>query len=155
LVWDSGKLYKALGANAHCADQVMHHARPQVSYKYRHSVAFHREALSLQDHPLIIAATVAAEAVLHRVGVITIRLVMADIHLTVCLQGYEGYELYERWHRRYPQLAFLLMSGSPIGQDLPEVRTGGVRCLAKPFAIQDLLQAVQEETHEGAGLFDA
>jgi len=113
-----------------------------------------REALSLEDQPLIIVATVAAaEAALQRVGVVTIRLVIADIHLTSGLQACEGYHLYECWHRRYPQLPFLLISGSPISRDLPAVRTGAVRCLAKPFALEDLLQAVQEATHRSAGLF--
>ena len=90
---------------------------------------------------------------MQRVGVVTIRLVIADIHLTASLQAYEGYQLYDRWHRRYPEVPFLLISGSPIGRDLPAVRTGAVRCLAKPFALDDLLQAVQDETHRSAGLF--
>jgi DNA-binding NtrC family response regulator len=112
-----------------------------------------REALSLEDQPLIIVATMAAaEAALQRVGVVTIRLVIADIHLTSSLQACEGYHLYECWHHRYPQLPFLLISGSPISQDLPAVRTGAVRFLAKPFALDDLLQAVQDETYRGAGL---
>jgi CheY-like chemotaxis protein len=114
-----------------------------------------REALSLEDQPLTIVATVqAAEDALQRIGVATIRLVMADIHLTASLQAYEGYELYNRWHCRYPQLPFLFISGSPLSRDLPAVRTGAVRCLAKPFALADLLLAVQEETHGGAGLFN-
>lgn len=114
------------------------------------------EALSLEDQPRIIVATVeAAEAVLQRVRVVTIRLVMADIHLTSDLQACGGYHLYECWHRRYPLLPFLLISGSPIGRDLPAVRTGEVRLLDKPFALDDLLQAVREETRGGAGLFSA
>jgi DNA-binding NtrC family response regulator len=113
-----------------------------------------REALSLEDHPLIIVTTVAAaEAALQRVGVVTIRLVIADIHLTASLQAYEGYQLYDCWHRLYPEVPFLLISGSPIGRDLPAVQTGAVRCLAKPFALDDLLHAVQEGTHGGQGLF--
>ena len=113
------------------------------------------EVLSQENHPLIIVATVeAAEDAVQRVRSARIGLVIADIHLTARLQGYEGYELYESWHRRYPQLAFLLISGSPIGRDLPAVRTGEVRFLAKPFAFQDLLQAVGAEIR-GAGSFDA
>jgi DNA-binding NtrC family response regulator len=86
-------------------------------------------------------------------GVVTIRLVIADIHLTSGLQACEGYHLYECWHRRYPQLPFLLMSGSPVSRDLPAVHMGEVRFLAKPFALDDLLHAVQEAAHRRAGLF--
>jgi CheY-like chemotaxis protein len=113
------------------------------------------EVLSLEDHPLTIVTTVQeAEDAVQRVGSARIGLVIADIHLTARLQGHEGYKLYERWRSRYPQLPFLLISGSPIGRDLPAVQTGEVRCLAKPFALDDLLQAVQEETHRSTGLSD-
>jgi DNA-binding NtrC family response regulator len=112
------------------------------------------EALTLEEQPLLLAATVAAaEAVLQRIGVDAIRLVIADIHLTAGLQACEGYHLYERWHQRHPQLPFLLISGSPVSRDLPAVQTGEVRCLAKPFALHELLQAMQEATHRSPGLF--
>jgi DNA-binding NtrC family response regulator len=113
------------------------------------------EVLSLEDHSLMIVATVReADEALEQLGSARISLVLADIHLTSHLQGYEGYHLYERWHRRYPQIPFLLISGSPVSRDLPAVRTGEVRFLAKPFTFGDLLQAVREETHRSAGLFD-
>jgi DNA-binding NtrC family response regulator len=112
------------------------------------------EALRWEDHPLVIAATVQeAEDALQQVGSTTIWLVIADIHLTARRQAYEGYQLYERWHSRYPQLRFLFMSGSPDGHELPAVRTGAVRLLGKPFACWDLLRAVREESY-GAGLFE-
>ena len=112
------------------------------------------EALSLEDHPLMLVATAwEAEDAVQRVGSARIGLVIADIHLTVRLQGYEGYELYERWRSRYPQLPFLLISGSPISRDLPAVQMGEVRFLPKPFAFGDLLQAVREETH-GTGFYE-
>ncbi len=114
------------------------------------------EVLRLEDHPIIIVATVQdAEDAVRRLGSAGICLVLADIHLTSHLQGYEGYYLYECWHRRYPKLPFLLISGSPVSRDLPAVRTGEVRFLAKPFTFGDLLQAVREETHRGTGLFEA
>jgi DNA-binding NtrC family response regulator len=114
------------------------------------------EALRLEDHPLTIVATVReAEDAWERLGSARLGLVIADIHLTGRLQGYEGYHLYERWHRRAPQLPFLLISGFPVNRDLPAVRTGAVRFLVKPFAFGDLLQAVRDEIHGGAGLFEA
>jgi DNA-binding NtrC family response regulator len=113
------------------------------------------EALRLEDYSLTIVATVLeAEDAWEQLGSARIGLVIADLHLTAPLQEYEGYHLYERWHRRAPQLPFLFISGSPVSRDLPAVRTGTVRCLAKPFAFGDLLQAVRQETHGGAGLFE-
>jgi DNA-binding NtrC family response regulator len=114
------------------------------------------EALRLENLPLTIVATVReAEDAWEQLGSTRIGLVIADLHLTAHLQGYEGYHLYERWHRRAPQLPFLFISGSPVSRDLPAVRTGAVRCLAKPFAFGDLLQAVREETRRGTGLLEA
>jgi DNA-binding NtrC family response regulator len=112
------------------------------------------EALRLEAPPFLIVATVQeAEEALQRLGVATIQLVIADIHLTTSLQAHAGYTLYERWHGRYPELPFLLISSSPGSQDLPAVWAGAVRFLAKPLALDDLLQAIREETRACAGLF--
>jgi CheY-like chemotaxis protein len=112
------------------------------------------EALRLEAYPFLIVATVQeAEEALQRVGVAMIPLVIADIHLSTRVQAYAGYTLYEHWHRRYPQLPFLLISGSPDSRSLPAVRAGAVRFLAKPFALGDLLQAVREALRAGTGLF--
>jgi len=64
------------------------------------------EALQLDDHPLLLVASVAeAEDALQRLGSAGIKPVLIDIHLTAGLQTYEGYQLYERWHRCGPPLA--------------------------------------------------
>jgi DNA-binding NtrC family response regulator len=113
------------------------------------------EVLRLENYSLTIVGTMLeAEDALERLGSARICLVIADLHLTARLQGYEGYQLYERWHCRSPQLSFLFISGSPVSRDLPAVRTGAVRFLGKPFAFGDLLQAVREETSGGARLFE-
>jgi DNA-binding NtrC family response regulator len=106
------------------------------------------EVLRLEDYTLMMAATVeAAEDAWQRVGSGGLALVIADIHLTARRQASEGYQLYERWHRRAPQLPFLFMSAAPDGEELPAVRAGAVRFLAKPFAYGDLLQSVRAEIH--------
>jgi DNA-binding NtrC family response regulator len=109
------------------------------------------EALRLDDRPLLAVASVAdSEDALQRLGSAGIKLVLIGIHLTARLQTYEGYQLYERWHRGAPHLSFLsflFKRGSPGALTPPAVRRGAVRFLAKPFSLGELWQAVREELH--------
>jgi two-component system, response regulator FlrC len=103
------------------------------------------EALSSYGYRVITAATVQeAESALQSLGVAETDLVIADINLTPAQNAHEGYALYQRWSARYPAPRFLLISGDPANQDLPDVRAGAVRFLAKPFEIDALLEVIWE-----------
>jgi len=104
-----------------------------------------REALSYYGYRIITATTVQeAENALQRLGVAEINLVITDLNLTPARNAHEGYALYQRWSALYPALGFLLISGDPDNQELPDVRSGAVRFLAKPFEIDVLLEVVRE-----------
>jgi DNA-binding NtrC family response regulator len=103
------------------------------------------EGLSYYSYRVIPAATVhEAEEALQHLGVAGIDLVIADINLTRDPLAQEGYSLYQRWSALYPALRFILISGDPHNQELPAIRAGVVRFLAKPFGINTLLGAVRE-----------
>jgi DNA-binding NtrC family response regulator len=103
------------------------------------------QGLSLYGYRVITAATVQeAEKALQSLGVATIDLVITDINLTPAYNEQEGYALYQRWSGLYPTLRFILISGNPNSQELPHIRAGAVRFLAKPFGIDALVEAVRE-----------
>jgi DNA-binding NtrC family response regulator len=103
------------------------------------------EVLSFCSYRVITAGTVQeAERALQRLGVAETDLVIADINLTSIPKAREGYALYQRWHALYPALQFILISGDSINQELPDIRSGAVRFLAKPFGIDVLLDVVRE-----------
>jgi DNA-binding NtrC family response regulator len=89
------------------------------------------------------ASEAEAERFRQQQGLAHLALVIADIQLSADPHAREGYALYERWTAVHPTLRFLLMSGNPGSQALPVIQAGVVRFLAKPFAIRDLLDAVQ------------
>jgi DNA-binding NtrC family response regulator len=102
-----------------------------------------REVLELQPYRTLTATTVQeAEQILQQQNPETIGLVITDIHLTHHAQAQEGYALYKRWTARHPTLPFLLISGDPSSRTLPEIQTGTVPFLAKPFALPALLDIV-------------
>jgi DNA-binding NtrC family response regulator len=105
------------------------------------------EALSFHGYRIITAASLQeAERALQSLGLSQIHLVIADIHLTRRAHTCEGYELYQRWTRTYPDLPFILMSAYPSSQDLPDIRDGVVPFLAKPFEIPSLLKVIRDIT---------
>jgi DNA-binding NtrC family response regulator len=104
-----------------------------------------REALSFCSYRVITAATMQeAERALQTLGVAETNLVIADVNLTPVHDAHEGYVLYQRWSALYPALRFILMSGDPANQELPAIRSGAVRFLAKPFEIDSLFEVVRE-----------
>jgi two-component system nitrogen regulation response regulator NtrX len=103
------------------------------------------EVLSIYSYRVNTAATVQeAEKVLQSLGVAETNLVIADINLTSVPNAQEGYALYQRWRALYPALHFILISGDLTNQELPDVRSGAVRFVAKPFSIDALLEVVHE-----------
>jgi DNA-binding NtrC family response regulator len=103
------------------------------------------EGLSFYGYRVITAATMQeAEEVLQHLGVAEIDLVIADINLTPDPKAQEGYALYQRWSMLYPAFRFILISGDPYNQELPEVRARTVRFLVKPFGIDALHEIVRE-----------
>jgi CheY-like chemotaxis protein len=103
------------------------------------------EVLSLHGYRVITAASVGeAEEAKQRLGVERIHLVITDVHLTPGHQVRAGYALAQRWRAQHPGLPFILMSGDPSTQDLPEVRDGSLRFLLKPFQMEAFLVAVRE-----------
>lgn len=101
-------------------------------------------ALNVHGYEVVSAATIQeAEDMKQRLGVTAIVLVICDIHLTDDPQLHEGYTLYQQWTTSHPALPFLLMSGDPQATNLPDVQSGAVYFLPKPFAIKRLLEAVQ------------
>ena len=106
------------------------------------------EVLSIHGYGVITAASVGeaeeAKQQLGVVGVEGIHLVIADIHLTPGCPVRAGYALAQRWRAQHPALPFILMSGDPSNQDLPEVREGALRFLLKPFRMEVFIEVVQE-----------
>ena len=104
-----------------------------------------REALRFCSDRVIIAATVQeAERALQSLDVAETNLVITDVNLTPGQHAHEGYALYQRWSARYPAVRFILISGDPANQELPAIRSGAVRFLAKPFEIEALFEVVRE-----------
>src|ERR671925_1328848 len=103
------------------------------------------EGLSFHGFRVIPAASVQeAEEALQRLGVAEIDLVIADVNLTPAPRAHEGYALYQRWSTLYPAFRFILISGDPRNQALPDIRAGAVRFLVKPFGIDALREVVRE-----------
>ena len=103
------------------------------------------QGLRLYGYRVITAATVQeAGKALQSLGAAKIDLVITDINLTPAYNAQEGYALYQRWSALYPTLRFILISGNPNSQELPHIRAGAVRFLAKPFGIDALAEAVRE-----------
>ena len=103
------------------------------------------EALRFCSNRVIIAATMQeAERALQSLDVAEITLVITDVNLTPGQHAHEGYALYQRWSARYPSLRFILISGDPTNQELPAIRSGAVRFLAKPFELEALFEIVRE-----------
>lgn len=103
------------------------------------------EALSLYGYHVVPAASIEeAEAAIQRLGFEGIHLVITDVHLTPEPQARAGYALAQRWRTQEPGLPFILISGDPSIQDMPDVRAGMIRFLLKPFRIEAFLEAVQQ-----------
>jgi DNA-binding NtrC family response regulator len=103
------------------------------------------EALKIYGYRVVTAASVQeAENALQSLGVAETDLVITDINLMPAHIAQEGYALYQRWRALYPALHFLLISGDSRNQELPDIRSGAVRFLAKPFGIDALLEVVRE-----------
>jgi DNA-binding NtrC family response regulator len=108
------------------------------------------EILSYYGFRIITANSVQeAESALQCLGTAQIHLVISDIHLTHNPDICEGYALYQRWTSSHPGLPFILISGFPNSRDLPAVRAQEVRFLEKPFAMEDLLQCIEEAMGRG------
>jgi DNA-binding response OmpR family regulator len=102
------------------------------------------DILRLQGYGVLTATTVQeAEAARQRFSPGSIALVIANIRLTAVPEAREGYALYQHWRTQHPGLPFLLLSGDPSTADLPDIRAGAVRWLAKPFTPGELLDAVR------------
>jgi CheY-like chemotaxis protein len=103
------------------------------------------EVLSLYGYRVIPASSVQeAEAVMQRQGEAGIQLVIVDVHLTPQAQARAGYTLAQRWRTTNPGLPVILISGDPSNQNLPDVRSGAMRFLPKPFRMEVLLETVRE-----------
>jgi DNA-binding NtrC family response regulator len=103
------------------------------------------EALGFHGYRVLTAASVQeAEDIKQRVGVGALQVVVADIHLTPGPQTRAGYALAQRWRAMHPELPFILMSGDSSNQDLPDIRSGAVRFLVKPFRIAVFVDAVRD-----------
>jgi len=103
------------------------------------------EALSFHGYRVLTAANVQeAEDIKERVGVGAIHVVVADIHLTPGPDVRAGYALAQRWRALHPGLPFILISGDSSNQDLPDIRSGAVRFLVKPFRIAAFIDAIRD-----------
>ena len=93
----------------------------------------------------VLTAATAEEAttlVCHH-GLEAFDLVISDIYLNGQGSHPEGYGLYKQWSEQCSTLPYLLMSGSEKAKALPEVRTGMVPLLMKPFAMAALLAWIE------------
>ena len=72
-----------------------------------------------------------------------VAVIVSDINLHPDSTGHVGYKFFQRWTAEYPDLPFILMSADHTVWDLPDVRSGAVRVLVKPFNVYDLLAAVR------------
>jgi CheY-like chemotaxis protein len=103
------------------------------------------EVLSIHGYHVITAASVGdAEEVKQQLGIEGIDLAITDIHLTPGCQVRAGYALAQRWTGERPRLPIILISGDSANQDLPDVRSGAIRFLLKPFQMKAFLKAVRE-----------
>jgi two-component system cell cycle sensor histidine kinase/response regulator CckA len=103
------------------------------------------EVLGIHGYRVVTAASVGeAEEAKQRLGIEGIHLVITDIHLTPGRQIRAGYALAQRWRAQHPGLPFILMSGDPSNQELPDVRAGGMRFLLKPFQMEAFLEVVRQ-----------
>jgi DNA-binding NtrC family response regulator len=103
------------------------------------------EVLTFSGYGVITASNAdEAEQAVQRLGDVQIHLVISDIHLTRKPTACEGYALYQRWLLTHPGLPFMLISAYPDSVDLPAIRAQGVRLLAKPFEMDELLQCIHE-----------
>ncbi len=67
----------------------------------------------------------------------TINLVLSEIHLS----GNSGFELLQFIKKKYPPITFITMSANP-GDETSAATLGADAFLAKPFALQDLFDIV-------------
>jgi CheY-like chemotaxis protein len=103
------------------------------------------ELLSLYGYRVIPAASAQeAEEVIQRLSVTGIHLLIVDVHLTPQPQARAGYVLAQRWRATYSGLPIILISGDPSNQALPDVRSGAMSFLHKPFRMEVLLETVRE-----------
>jgi DNA-binding NtrC family response regulator len=103
------------------------------------------DAIRLDGYQALPVGTVQeAEAARQRLGPRGIDLVIANINLTPDPTAREGYVLAQRWRAQEPTLPVILISGDPSLQALPEIQAGAMRFLAKPLALDAMLQAVRE-----------
>jgi CheY-like chemotaxis protein len=103
------------------------------------------ELLSIHGYRVLTAASLGdAEEAKQQLGVEGIHLVITDIHLTPGRQLRAGYALAQRWRAEYSRLPIILISGESAIQDLPEVRSGAIRFLLKPFRMEVFLEVVRE-----------
>jgi CheY-like chemotaxis protein len=101
------------------------------------------EILRAEGFWVVTAATVQeAEEIKQQVTSVGIDVVIANIHLTADPESREGCTLWQRWNAFDPQLRFILMSGDMSGRDLPAIRAGAVRWLAKPFGPAEVLETL-------------
>jgi two-component system response regulator FlrC len=101
------------------------------------------EILRPHGYRSLTAATVQqAEEAKRQVTPGDIEVVIANIHLTADPEAWEGYALWQRWTALDPQPRFILISGDPRTRDLPAIRAGAVRWLAKPFSSAEALEAI-------------
>jgi two-component system, response regulator FlrC len=135
--------------SSHRASPNPHGAAPQATVlvvddeaSVRETIA---EVLSLANYPVIPAASEQeAEEIMQRLGEVGIHLVIVDVYLTSQPQARTGYVLAQRWRAMRPGLPVILISGDSRNQDLPDVRSGAMYFLLKPFRMEALLEAVQE-----------
>jgi CheY-like chemotaxis protein len=103
------------------------------------------ELLSIHGYRVLTAAAVGdAEEAKQRLGIEGIHLVITDIHLTPGCKVRAGYALAQRWRAQHPWLPIIFISGDPSNEDLPEVRTGALWFLLKPFRIEVFLETVRD-----------
>jgi two-component system response regulator FlrC len=101
------------------------------------------EILRTQGYRILTAATVQeAEEARRLVTLGDIEVVIANIHLTPDPEAREGYALWQCWTTLDPHPRFILISGDPRTRDLPAIRDGVVRWLAKPFSSAEVLEAI-------------
>ena len=105
--------------------------------------------LQIHGYEIIAVETVEeAEQCITERGSKNISAIVSDINLHPDSKEPEGYEFFQRWSAEHPDLPFILISGDPSSWDLPDVRSGTLRFLAKPFDVYDLLAAVRSVLRE-------
>lgn len=105
--------------------------------------------LQIHGYEIIAVETVEeAEQCITERGSENISAIVSDINLHPDSKEPEGYAFFQRWSAEHPDLPFILISGDPSSWDLPDVRSGTLRFLAKPFDVYDLLAAVRSVLRE-------